>query len=86
MSVTTTQAPVVLEQASQEFVEATAQPPYLYELTPAETRKVPDDVQAAPIDSLTIDSGWREVAERALVFVERFEPATPTPRPEAVHA
>ena len=27
--------------------------------------------------SLTIDSGWREVAERALAFVERFV-ATPT--------
>jgi acetyl esterase len=36
--------PVVLEQASQEFVEATAKPPFLYELTPAEARKVLDDV------------------------------------------
>jgi pimeloyl-ACP methyl ester carboxylesterase len=26
--------------------------------------------------ALTIDSGWREVAERALAFVERFAPAT----------
>jgi hypothetical protein len=34
------QSPVVLEQASQEFVEATAAPPFLYELTPAEARKV----------------------------------------------
>jgi non-heme chloroperoxidase len=28
--------------------------------------------------ALTIDSGWREVAEKALAFVERFVPATPT--------
>ena len=28
--------------------------------------------------SLTIDSGWREVAERALAFVKRFVPASPT--------
>jgi pimeloyl-ACP methyl ester carboxylesterase len=28
--------------------------------------------------SLTIDSGWREVAERALAFVNRFVSATPT--------
>jgi pimeloyl-ACP methyl ester carboxylesterase len=27
--------------------------------------------------SLTIDSGWREVAERALAFVKRFAPGTP---------
>ena len=26
--------------------------------------------------SLTIDSGWREVAERALAFVKRFAPGT----------
>jgi acetyl esterase/lipase len=57
MSVTT-RAPVVLEQASQEFVEATAKPPYLYELTPAEARKVLDDVQAAPIDKLPVKDRW----------------------------
>jgi non-heme chloroperoxidase len=28
--------------------------------------------------ALTIDHGWREVAEKALAFVERFVPATPT--------
>jgi acetyl esterase len=54
MSVMTTHAPVVLEPASQAFVEATANPPFLYELTPDEARKVLDDVQAAPIDKLPI--------------------------------
>jgi acetyl esterase len=55
----TTVAPsVVLEPASQEFVEATAKPPFLYELTPAEARKVLDDVQAAPIDKLPIEDRW----------------------------
>ena len=39
-----TDTPVVLEQASQQFVEATAVPPFIYELTPAEARKVLDDV------------------------------------------
>jgi acetyl esterase len=57
-SSTTTHAPVVLEPASQAFVEATATPPYLYELTPAEARKVLDDVQAAPIDKLDVDDRW----------------------------
>ena len=58
MSVTTTYTPVVLEPASQAFVEATANPPFLYELTPAEARKVLDDVQAAPIDKLPVDERW----------------------------
>jgi acetyl esterase len=57
MSVTT-QAPVVLEPESQAFVEATAKPPFLYELTPAEARKVLDDVQAAPIDKLPVKDHW----------------------------
>jgi acetyl esterase len=55
---TTTHAPVVLEPESQEFVEATAKPPFLYELTPAEARKVLDDVQAAPIDKLPVEDRW----------------------------
>src|SRR5436190_7915941 len=58
MPATKTQSPVVLEQASQEFVEATAKPPFLYELTPAEARKVLDDVQAAPIDKLPVEDRW----------------------------
>jgi acetyl esterase/lipase len=58
MSATKTLATVVLEQASQEFVEATAKPPFLYELTPDEARKVLDDVQAAPIDKLPVKDRW----------------------------
>jgi acetyl esterase len=58
MSQTITSSPVVLESASQEFVEATSKPPFLYELTPAEARKVLDDVQAAPIDKLAVEELW----------------------------
>jgi acetyl esterase len=59
MSVTTTTtAPVVLEPAAQAFCDATAQPPFLYELTPDEARAVLDDVQAAPIDKLPVDDHW----------------------------
>jgi len=58
MSATTTTAAVVLEPASQAFVDATASPPFLYELTPDEARKVLDDVQAAPIDKLPVDERW----------------------------
>ena len=52
------QPPVVLEPASEQFVEATAKPPFLYELTPADARAVLDDVQAAPIDKLPVDERW----------------------------
>lgn len=58
MSTTTTQVPIVLEPASQEFVEAASNPPFLYELTPTEARAVLDDVQAAPIEKLAIEEDW----------------------------
>jgi acetyl esterase len=58
MSSTTTRNPVVLEPASQQFVEATAKPPFLYELTPTDARAVLDGVQAAPIDKLPVDDRW----------------------------
>ena len=58
MSHTKTQSPVILEPASQAFVEATAVPPLLYELTPEAARKVLDDVQAAPIFKLDVDEHW----------------------------
>src|SRR3954451_13644522 len=62
MSTTRARAAVVLEPASQAFVEATANPPFLYELTPAEARKVLDDVQAAPIDKLPVEERWITVS------------------------
>jgi acetyl esterase len=58
MAIDTTLGHVVLEPASQAFVEATATPPFLYEMTPGEARKVLDDVQAAPIDKLPVDERW----------------------------
>jgi acetyl esterase len=58
MSQTITRPPIVLEPASQEFVEGTSKPPFLYELTPEEARKVLDNVQAAPIDKLPVDERW----------------------------
>src|SRR3954451_2638604 len=54
MSVYNTLATVVLEPAAQAFAEATAEPPFLYELTPSEARAVLDGVQAAPIDKLPV--------------------------------
>ena len=64
MSATTTHTDVVLEPASQEFVDASSTPPFIYELSPAEARKVLDDVQAAPIDKLPVDEDWITVPAR----------------------
>jgi acetyl esterase len=76
MSATTTYIPVVLEPASQAFVEATATPPFLYQLTPDEARKVLDDVQAAPIDKLPVDERWITVpADVGDVHVRIVRPA-----------
>ncbi|MGW5688422.1 alpha/beta hydrolase [Nonomuraea sp. NPDC003754] len=40
----------VLEPEAQEIADATADPPFLYELGPEGARKVLDDIQSAPID------------------------------------
>ena len=58
MAIPTASAPVVLEPASQAFVEATAKPPFLYELTPAQARAVLDDVQSAYIEKLPVEERW----------------------------
>ena len=61
MSVATTHNPVALEPASQGLVEATAGPPFLHELSPAEARAVLDELQAAPIDKPPVNEGWTTV-------------------------
>ncbi|MFI5677393.1 esterase, partial [Streptomyces cellulosae] len=45
----------VLEPAAQAFVEATANPPYLFELSPAEGRKAVDEVQSGEIEKPAVD-------------------------------
>ncbi len=53
--------PTVLEQASQKIAEATANPPLIYELSPADARRVLDDVQAAPVERLPVQERWVKV-------------------------
>ncbi|MFB7510377.1 hypothetical protein ACFC0P_44605, partial [Streptomyces broussonetiae] len=50
-------APVdpVLEPAAAEFAQATANPPYLFDLPPAEGRKAVDEVQSGEIDKPAVD-------------------------------
>lgn len=60
MSSTSTPEPIVtLEPAAQAFVEATANPPYLFDLGPAEGRKAVDDVQSGEgVDKPSVEEEW----------------------------
>ncbi|PIK29742.1 esterase [Bacillus siamensis] len=46
---------VQLEKEAQEFSEATANPPYLFDLGPEKGREAVDEVQSDPIDKLPVD-------------------------------
>ncbi|MEU9204759.1 alpha/beta hydrolase [Streptomyces sp. NPDC048332] len=48
----------VLEAAAAAFADATANPPYLFDLPPAEGRKAVDDVQSGETDMPLIDEEW----------------------------
>ncbi|WP_405571790.1 alpha/beta hydrolase [Streptomyces sp. NBC_01167] len=52
----------VLETAAQEFADATAKPPFLYELGPEGARKVLDDLQAAPVEKPDVAEKWITVS------------------------
>ncbi|MFD7608047.1 alpha/beta hydrolase [Streptomyces mirabilis] len=56
MSETTTRP--VLEPAAAAFAEATANPPYLFDLGPAEGRKTVDEVQSGEISKPEIAEEW----------------------------
>ncbi|MFG2123513.1 alpha/beta hydrolase [Streptomyces sp. NPDC048710] len=57
-------APVepVLEPAAAEFARATANPPYLFDLDPAEGRKAVDEVQSGEIEKPAVDEEWITVS------------------------
>ncbi|MEU9351296.1 alpha/beta hydrolase [Streptomyces griseoloalbus] len=57
MTGTTDHRPV-LEPAAQAFAEATANPPYLFDLGPAEGRKTVDEVQSGDIAKPAVDEEW----------------------------
>jgi acetyl esterase len=48
----------VLEPAAAAFAEATANPPYLFDLGPVEGRKVVDEVQSGDIAKPDVDDTW----------------------------
>ena len=47
--------PVLLEPAAQAFAEATADPPYLFDLGPVEGRKTVDEAQSGEIEKPDVD-------------------------------
>lgn len=53
---------IVLEPAAQQVADAFSKPPFLFQMTPADARKVLDDAQAAPIEKLPVDEEWIRVA------------------------
>ena len=55
MSDQLTVTPVVLEPAAQAFTEATADPPYLFDLGPIEGRKTVDEVQSGEIEKPDVE-------------------------------
>jgi acetyl esterase len=57
----TPEAPV-LEQAAADFAAATANPPYLFDLAPAEGRKAVDEVQSGDIVKPAVDEEWVTVS------------------------
>jgi acetyl esterase/lipase len=52
---------VALEPAAQAFVEATADPPYLYQLPPSDGRKAVDEVQDSDIVKPEVHDEWTTV-------------------------
>jgi acetyl esterase len=60
----TATSPVVLEPAAQQVADAFSKPPFLYDLTPADARKVLEDAQSGPVSKLPVDEEWITVPAR----------------------
>src|SRR6516164_6183632 len=57
-TVMTTASPIVLEPAAQQVADAFSKPPFLYQMTPADARKVLEDAQSGPVSKLPVDEEW----------------------------
>ena len=57
-------SPIVLEPAAQQVADAFSKPPFLYEMTPADARKVLEDAQSGPVSKLPVDEEWITVPAR----------------------
>ncbi|MEU8827035.1 alpha/beta hydrolase [Streptomyces sp. NPDC048636] len=61
MSHGTVPARPVLEPAAAEFAEASAKPPFLYQMSPAEGRRAVDELQSGPVSKPEVDEEWISV-------------------------
>jgi acetyl esterase len=66
----------VLEPAAQAFADATATPPFLFQLEPAEGRKLVDEVQTTDYPKLEIDEEWVTAADGTKARIVRPAGAT----------
>src|SRR5215472_11841485 len=61
-----TSSPVVLEPAAQQVADAFSKPPYIYERTPAEARKILEDAQSSvSVMKPAVDEEWITVSSPA---------------------
>jgi acetyl esterase/lipase len=66
----------VLEPAAQAFADATAKPPFLFQLPPAEGRKIVDEVQSGAVALPDVDEEWISIPSPAgEVHVRLVKPA-----------
>jgi len=49
---------IVLEPAAQQVADAFSKRPFLYEMKPADARKVLNDAQSGPVSKLPVDEEW----------------------------
>lgn len=61
----TAASPIVLEPAAQQVADAFSKPPFLWDMAPADARKVLDDAQSAPVRKLSVDEEWITVPSPA---------------------
>src|SRR5207253_2041263 len=77
------QSRVVLEPSAQGIVDATSQPPFLYELEPAAARQVLVDLQSGPVDKLPVTEEWitvpAAVGDARVRIIKPIDVAGPLP-------
>lgn len=58
-------SPIVLEPAAQQVADAFSRPPFLYEMAPADARKVLADAQSGPVSKPSVEEEWVTVPSPA---------------------
>ncbi|MEV6270700.1 alpha/beta hydrolase [Kribbella sp. NPDC051936] len=66
----------VLEPAAQAFADATAKPPFLFQLSPEEGRKAVDEAQTTDYPKLPVDEEWVTAADGTKARIVKPQGAT----------